>query len=68
MRSSRSPWTSSTRSSRSRARSGRPSTSSSLKEAEENVNNLRMELALKTLQLELRLVFEYLEKEALQVR
>ena len=43
-------------------------TSSSLKEAEENVNNLRMELALKTLQLELRLVFEYLEKEALQVR
>ena len=32
-----------------------------LKEAEENVNNLRMELALKTLQLELRLVFEYLE-------
>ena len=32
------------------------------------MNNLRMELALKTLQLELRLVFEYLEKEALQVR
>jgi len=40
---------------------------SDLKEAEENVNQLRSQLALKTLQLELRLVFEYLEKEALQI-
>ena len=40
---------------------------SDLKEAEEKVNDLRLQLALRTLQLELRLVFEILEKEALQI-
>mmetsp|Transcript_10523 Transcript_10523/g.21674 ORF Transcript_10523/g.21674 Transcript_10523/m.21674 type:complete len:600 (-) Transcript_10523:697-2496(-) len=38
-----------------------------LKEAEEKVNDLRSQLALKTLELEMQLVFEYLEKEALSI-
>ena len=40
---------------------------SDLKDAENKVTDLRLQLALKTLQLEMRLVFEYLEKEALQI-
>jgi hypothetical protein len=40
---------------------------SDLKDAENKVTDLRQQLALKTLQLEMRLVFEYLEKEALQI-
>merc|ERR1719201_851248 len=52
---------------RARMNSGTGKDASGLKEAEENVNSLRLELALVTLQLEMRLVFEYLEKEALQI-
>ncbi len=38
-----------------------------LKEAEDTVNDLRSQLAMKTLELEMQLVFEYLEKEALSI-
>jgi len=40
---------------------------SDLLAAEQNVNALRSKLALRTLQLEMRLVFEYLEHELLQI-